>query len=227
MELIKFFIINIDKLFEFISFLIAAWAYPYLKHSYMKWFLPFLGFILLAGLASRLFRFGFYGSYLSSVSEVYIYGYVFFKLTTKSSVRKLIAILMSCVVIAYGYSYFFLDADHWFMFYYIKVSMAFSFLITAIALNYLYQEVLIEQKSQFFTRAGVWIAFGVSIFFSGFGLITALYSYILHMNLYVLGIRLYHLIPRLLCVVLYSCLSAAIVLYRKQQQMAYTESIKT
>jgi hypothetical protein len=49
MELIKFFIINIDKLFEFISFLIAAWAYPYLKHSYMKWFLPFLGSYFVVG----------------------------------------------------------------------------------------------------------------------------------------------------------------------------------
>jgi hypothetical protein len=226
MELIKFIIINVDKLFEFISFLIAAWAYPYLKHSYMKWFFPFLGLIFLSELASHFWPVGFYGSYLNAISEVCMYGYVFFKLTIKSDVRKLIVILMSCVMLAYGFSYVFLDDDHWFMFYYMKINIVFSFIITAIALNYLYQEVSIEYKSRFFRRPGVWIAFGVTIFFSGLGLTVALYSFILHMNLYVLGVRLYNFIPRLLCVVLYSCLSAAIILYRKQQQIAYSRSTK-
>jgi hypothetical protein len=224
MELAKFITVHGDKLSELISFLIAVWAYPYLRRSYLKWFMPFLGFIFLSETASNLAPVGFYSTYLNPVFEVCIYGYVFFELATGRRSRICIIILMACVLIAYVFSYFFLDTDHLFMFYYMKVSMVFSFIVTAIALNYLYRQGSNDFSIRLLQQPGVWIAFGVSIFFSGFSLAGALYSYMIHMNLNVFGIRMYNLIPRILSVVLYSCLSVAIVLFRRRSYMERNRS---
>jgi hypothetical protein len=51
-EILSFIKNHLHNIAEFISLVIAIFYYPYLKKSFMKWFLPFLGFIFLGELIS-------------------------------------------------------------------------------------------------------------------------------------------------------------------------------
>jgi hypothetical protein len=217
MGVTKFVIIHLDNLFELTSFLIAAWAYPYLKYSYMKWFLPFLGFIFVSETAPNIVPIGFHTTYLSLVIQAAFYGYIFCQLTSKTHARLIILILMRACMVAYVFSYLFLDTSRLVMFNFVKVTLAFDLVLTAIGLNYLYQAFLADKNEVSLREPGIWIAVGVIIFYSGFSFVIALYPYIIERNLRVFGIRLYHLIPRFLSVALYSCLSIAVILFRHRK----------
>ncbi|MBV9988650.1 MAG: hypothetical protein JO301_13310 [Chitinophagaceae bacterium] len=217
MEVLKFITIHADNMAELISFLLAVWAYPYLRLPYTKWLPVFLGFIFVSETATNLAPVGFHVTYLSLAIQAVYYGYIFYELASTRKIRISILVFVIGIVLAYSFSYIFLDTTRWYMFNFMRITMIFDLILTIIALNYLYRWSLLDANIFFVQEPSVWIAFGVVIFFSGYNIAVALYPYIIKQNLNVFGLRLYNLIPRLLSVVLYSCFSVAIVLYRRRE----------
>jgi hypothetical protein len=61
----------------------------------------------------------------------------------------------------------------------------------------------------------IWVAVGVVVFFSGVSIVFSLYQFIQIRQIKLWGEPIYTLVPRLLSIILYSCLSIAIITCRK------------
>jgi len=226
MEAVRLIIVNIDALFEFISVVAALRALPYTKSSYLRWFPAFLVFIFLSETLGKFIPIGFHASYLNFIVQSAFYGNLFYALTASKKMRIFITIISVSFIISYLYCYFFVDLTRQYMYGFAKVTMAFDFFLIFFGMLYLYQQVIDENNVPFLTSPAVWISLGVVIFFSGFSMALALYRYIIHMDLRLFGWRLYNLIPRLLCIVLYSCFSVALILFRRNAKKEYLETLK-
>jgi hypothetical protein len=62
--------------------------------------------------------------------------------------------------------------------------------------------------------SGLWISTGILIFNAGVAICFSLFNFIYENNLTLFGKRLYNIIPQLLCIVLYSCISIALLLWK-------------
>jgi hypothetical protein len=65
-------------------------------------------------------------------------------------------------------------------------------------------------------QPGFWIAAGILIFYSGICTVYALHPLIVQYNLQIFGMKLHHFVPMVLSVVLYSSLSIAMFLWKKE-----------
>ncbi len=205
----------VHNIFEILSFLVAVFYYRYLRTSFMKWFLPFLAAISLGELLSHNNSVAFFATYLLSILVVVFYGYIFHCLIRTRLVKFLIIVLTIGFSASYMISFLFLDTGRDFMFYFMINFLCFGVFITAISLSYLYGLVVSEEGIFPLRMPGFWIAFGVTIFYSCTSVIFALYPIIVAEHLLLFGIPLHRVVPRLLCILLYSSLSVAIILCKK------------
>ena len=206
---------------ELICLLVALFYYPYIKKSFMKWFLPFILFIFLGEIGAKYLR---DGSGISNVSIYYIigivetifYGYIFRQLYTRKTIKRLIDYFIICSVTAYVYCIIFYREGYA---YYIPVLISSGFFLALIALVYIYTKFVDDEETFLISEPGFWIAFGVSIFFSGTCIVFSLHDYIVENNLTVFGVKLYNFVARVLSVVLYSSISIAIILCKKKSRI--------
>jgi hypothetical protein len=208
------------------AFLVACYYYRYIKHSFMKWFMPFLGFVLLAGLSIRahvILRLPppVLIAYLLQVVQTAFYGYLFFKLSTNKIIRRLV-ILMCAICIPTYVLNFFLSGNATSANLLVAVIIT-SIFMTVISVLYLYLLIIENENIRLVKEPGWWIATGISIFFSCTCVAFLLYDFILSNRLILFGMYLYNLIPRLMSLILYSFISISIVLYarRAKQKLAY------
>ncbi|MBV9988635.1 MAG: hypothetical protein JO301_13235 [Chitinophagaceae bacterium] len=227
MEAVRFIVVNIDSFFEFMSAVVALFALPYLKGSYMRWFPAFLTFIFISEVLAKTFvhQVGFQATYTNYIVQTAFYGNLFYVLTTSKRTRTAISAISIGLVVAYLYCYFFVDVTRKDMYGFAKVTMAFDFFLILLGMIYLYHQVADEYNVPFLSNPAVWISLGVILFFSGYNMILALYDYIIQKDLQLFGRRLYNLIPRLLCIVLYSCFSIAIILFRRNAKIEYLGAV--
>jgi hypothetical protein len=221
---VAFFIKNhIHNIAEFISLVIAVIYYPYLKKSFMKWFLPFLGFIFFGELITAYIpvnnptksTIGIY--YVITVAELCFYGYVFYHLCSKRILKRAIPfIIFTCIVeniisfIIYG-----IEPNHF------CVSLTISGLfLTIVAVSNIYFLFANDINRAIVKEPGFWIAIGVSLFFSATSIVFSLHSIILKNNLTFFGVRLYHIVPGICSIILYLCISIAIILCKKKTKIS-------
>ena len=210
----------IHIIFEFISFLISIIFYRFIKDSYMKWFVPFLGFIFIAELINN--RFYYLHSltilihYIIGIAESVFYGYIFYKLSNRPTQKKGIIIFIILSVIGYVSSYFTHNTSITYFLFNLIIS---GFLLATIALVYLYTKFVDDDNTLLISESGFWIAFGVSLFYSGISISFSLYDLIYKNNLSLFGQNLLNLVPRILSVFLYISISISIVLCRKKKQI--------
>jgi hypothetical protein len=216
MDIFMFFIKNLHLFSELAACIAAVYYCKYLKGSYMKWVLPFLVLILTGELLSQINIRAVEAHYIIGVSEPIFYGYVFYNLIEGKRNKMLITLLMSVIVINYSIAFF---SEKYYLAYYFKNLIFFGFLITSIALIYLYQ--LFRKEDRILMQSGFWMAFGISVFFSGISIVFAFYSTIIENNLNLFGDRLYRVIPRLLCIPLYGSIIVSIILYKKEKGKTY------
>jgi hypothetical protein len=221
MNVFSFLIDYLHNLSELAACIAAAYYHKYLNRSFMKWFLPFFIFIFIAELTEKMQINVFSISYVIGVVEAIFYSFVFYNLIEGRKNKNLIISLMSLVVLNYFIAYFFLDTDGYYQTYYVKNLIFFGFLITIIALIYLYQ--LFKNQDKIIQEPGFWIAFGVVVFFSGISIVFLLYPFIVANNIRLFGEMLYKIIARFLCVVLYGSFIVSMVLYKKKVQQQQTK----
>lgn len=220
---------HIHILFEFLSLLVALIYYPYLKPGYMKWFLPYLAFIFLSELqvAYQIYldankpNVTFY--YFISILEYIFYNYIFYHLLGNRVIKKIVLYLIIGVTLNFFLGFLFAANKQT----YLLVSLAIAgFLLSAIAQVYIYLKFISDDETStlLISEPGFWIAFGVSIFFSGTCIVFSLHDFILKNQLEIFGFKLYHFVPRILSVFLYSGISVSLILCKKRNKILLSPS---
>ncbi|MDB5209643.1 MAG: hypothetical protein JWQ30_470, partial [Sediminibacterium sp.] len=191
--------------------------------SFMKWVLPFLMFIFFGEIAIAYLYFNnpswpntsFY--YIIGISESIFYGYIFYRLCQSAIVKKIIFILTLIGLSIYSFGFVFYPNDYT---YYIFSLIVSGFFFSFISLTYIYIDFSNDSQNSMVFDSGFWIAFGVSLFFSGISIVFCLHDYIVKHNLNLFGIRLYNIVPRILCVILYLSISISIILCKKKTKIS-------
>jgi len=213
--------LHINNIVELLSLMVAIFYYPYLKGSFMKWFLPFLGFVFLGEIIANYQRTvlkeqTFQINYLIAITESIFYGYVFYKLNHRVWLRRILLFFIPVSVFGYLLSYFLFKDPLKYIFPNIIIS---GFCLAAISLFYLYTKFLDDDENLLVSDPGFWIAFGVTLFYSGVSISFSLYKLIMKNNLFLFGERLLNLIPQILSVILYLSISIAIILCKQKRKV--------
>ena len=214
--------LHVNNIVEFISFLIALFYYSSLKESFMKWFLPFLFFIFLGEIYATykaiVMKQNVVGvNYLIAIIESVFYGYIFYNLNNRIIIKKIIILFIIASVLGYLLTYLFYQSS--FPYFCINIIIS-GFFIATMALGYLYFKFIDDEESSAIQEPGFWIAFGVSLFYSGISVSLSLYEFIKNNQLNIFGDNLLNIIPRYLSVILYLSISIAIILCKHQKKMS-------
>ncbi|NDA62925.1 MAG: hypothetical protein EBX50_12915 [Chitinophagia bacterium] len=178
---------------------------------------PFLLFIsgaeVLAVWQKDIARVSTYGTnYAIAIAELFFYGYLFMHATREIYMKRIIQIGIPVIFIATLIACFFFP-QRYLAFYYCIIME--GFFLTVCALGYLYFQFDEDQlENPAYDPVG-WIAIGVIIFFSGICIVFSLYEFIRMQQLIIFGEQIYILIPRMLSILLYSCISMAIITCKK------------
>jgi hypothetical protein len=199
---------------EFIGVVIAAVYYQGIRHSFNKWFLPFLVFIFLGELVAWLIfrRNNIPVYYIISIGESVFYGYLFYNLSQKRLLKNFIRIFSWLFVIVYAYG---LIAYTNVSAYYFPWLIISGFFLALVSLLYLYERFNSDDDTDLVKQPGFWVALGVSVFFSGTSVVFSLHDLISKEKLNLFGFKLYWIVPQILSVFLYACISVSIVLQKK------------
>ncbi len=211
----KSYIYNIAEL---LILLFVAYCYPFIKRSYMKWFLPFLTFVFLGDFLGKI-QFQLtnkpnYGiHYLIGIVESCFYCFIFYSLTKSKEIKKMTIMSgLLCLIIYLG-SYFFYRNNLNTIFWCVTIC---GFFIVTTALAFLYKMAIDIERLSLCKEPGFWISFGVSLFFSGISISFSLHDYIIKNDLQLFGQVLHNTIPQILSLILYSCIIIAIILCKKK-----------
>lgn len=220
LSLLKNYIHNIAEL---IALVVSIYYYQYLRNTFMKWILPFLLFVFLAELISMYFFLNYliYENLILSdiigFVESLFYSYIFYRLTDSRLLKKII-FLSASIIIFTDILVFIFFQQNWS--YSINSLIFAGFCFSVIALAYIYIRFTTDNQEIILNEPGFWIAFGVSLFFSGVSIVLCLHGFIVKHDLRLFGIRLYNIVPRMLCVILYLSISIAIILCKKKTKIS-------
>jgi hypothetical protein len=156
--------------------------------------------------------------YLIGIVESIFYGYIFNNFYTGNTSKMALFFLIFISVSSYLIG-FFVDIKNYS--YLINALVISGFFLSVVSMVYIYTKVINDDETLLIKEPGFWIAFGVSLFFSGTSIVFCLHDFIVKNNLNLFGVRLYNIIPRILCVVLYSSISIAIILCKKKNKISY------
>ena len=213
--------VYVNNIAEFISLLVSIWYYPHLKGSFMKWFMPFLIFIFLGEIyaiyESLVLKQTVIGiNYLIAIIESVFYGYIFYNLNHRLFIKKVIILFTTINVISYLLSYYLFPNS--FTYFCINIIIS-GFFFATVSLVYLYAKFVDDEESTLILESGFWIAFGVSLFYSGVSISFSLYDLIKNNNLTIQGESLLNIIPRILSVILYLSISISIILCKPKKKI--------
>ncbi len=220
---------HIHIICEFLSLLVAIIYYPYLKPGFMKWFLPFLAFIFLAelmvayqtSLDANTPNVILY--YFVSIVEYIFYNYIFYHLLSDQRVKRWILVLVVGMTFNFFFGLLFAENKQS----YLLLSLVFSgFLLSVIAQVYIYMKFVADDETStlLIYEPGFWIAFGVTLFFSGTCIVFSLHDFIMRNELVIFGTKLYHFVPRVLSIFLYSGISVSLILCKKKNKNLLSRS---
>lgn len=204
--------------FEISSFFVALLNYKYLKNSFMKWFIPFLGFISFTELISYFiyeYEINVITNYLIAIVESVFYGYVFYNLSERVLLKKIVLVFIPLSIVSYFFSYFFLGKT--FNIFLLNLIIS-GFIIAVTALSCLYYRFVDDEGMLLIIDPVFWISFGVSLFYAGVCIVFSLYDLIYKYNLSLFGLKLYQFVPRILSMILYLSISISIILWRMKSK---------
>lgn len=210
-------------LIELLTFLIAIIFYRHIKSSYMKWFLPFLGFIffseLYASYLAKIVQESVIGiNFLIAIVESFFYGYIFYNLIESNAYKKWVKLLVLFSVTFYVIFYLYNQST---LKYFVIVINLFGLGITFFAISFLYNSFKNDNDNVVFIQPGFWISFGVCIFYSGSSITFSFIEYFKQNNILLFGEPIINVVMRSLSLILYFSLSISIILCKRQTKVSY------
>ena len=212
----------IHNITELVALIIAIAYYPHLKKTFMKWVLPFLLFVFLGEFISEyqhwfLNQSSIIVHYFIGIIESFFYGCIFYNFSSRSILKKCIIYFITGSTILYIIGLLLYTNSSSYIF---SVLIINGFFLALLGLTNIYTKFIDDDNTILINEPGFWIAFGVSLFFAGSSIVFSLHDFIVKNNLNIFGIKLYNFIPRILCVVLYSSISIAIILCKKKTRVS-------
>ena len=212
---------NLHYYFEFLGLLIATVYFAKLRKSFLALFLPFLLLTLLvevfAGYLYHTYKqpTGWMYNFLNLTSHIF-YAHIFYKYSGVFKYKRLVILLTSLYLtgsVTYYLSTSFFNFSN-------SVIVAGGILQVVLSCLYFYEYLQNDDYVQErHYSSGLWIASGVLMFYSGITICFSLYHYILINNLSVFNLPLYNVIPRILSIILYSCISIALFIWKKPRKI--------
>lgn len=208
--------LSVQHYFEFLSLLLSLIYVRKLKSSFMISFVPYLLLVLVIELVAKYL----YVTYALSTGWMYnilnlishfFYAFIFYRFSTAKEHRQTIILLTTTYIVSsiiyYAYTSF--TFNNYIIAYGGIIQVIFACLHFY---EYLLHDNYVKEKHY---SAGLFIASGVLIFYSGITICLSLYNYILLNHLMIFNTPLYNIIPRYLSIILYSCISIALIVWRK------------
>ncbi len=204
---------------EFSAFLVALFCYQKLKNTFMFWFIPFLLLTSICELSSTIIyqKFGATTYWIFNIlipTTTYFYGFIFFKLINNKKLKNIFFVLaliylvlnILFVILSKGFS--------------VPLLLISSIMMVILALYYFYRCLLddVDLNSPII-KSGLWFASGILIFYSGISIVFSLFNYIREHHLNIGGVSLYNFVPRCLSIILYACISIALLKWKKPQEI--------
>jgi hypothetical protein len=216
---------------EAIGLVTAILNYTYIKNSRYVYFIPYLAFVLFGELGASYF---YYASNLSAFKNWHIYlivymviqifiGYQFYNILLSEKMKQVTFIGTSILTLMLSVILFFLtDIGNLINFTHGIAGLFFSY----IAFFVLYEKLIYSEGLEIrpYHSPDFWFTIGVLFFSVGTSLSYILYFYLRNDNVFFLGMRVYHLLPRICSVVLYNCYAVAIILWRKKALLTASEN---
>lgn len=207
-------------LYHFIELLCTALAivnHRHLMRRKLGLLLPFLLFITMAEyvaiLQRNVYHTSTYGTnYLIMLVEWLLYNFLFHRFTQHAGYKKYLRLCVPLVVVCIAVGYFLFPNQYQVFFYCIILV---GFFLSVSALFYMYVRFVEDEKTDLMEDPVGWVALGVVVFFSGVSIVFSLYEFIRLRQVNLWGEPIYTLVPRLLSIFLYSCISIAIIQCRK------------
>lgn len=204
--------------FEFSAFLIAIFSYKRLKNSFMFWFIPFLLVTSLSELTSTLIyeNYGVATDWIYNILSpltIYFYSYIFYRLLRNYKLKPIFIIVAVLYFLLIVLIAFFEKGFH--------ISLFITGAIVQIILAcYFFYTCLLEDVdlNAPHVKSGLWMASGILIFFTGISIVFSLLDYIRAHHLVINGLPLYQIVPRYLSIILYACISIALIKWKKPQE---------
>lgn len=204
--------------FEFLSLAIALLSYRRLKNTFMVYFIPYLLILVASEISAR---------YLSNTVLLYsilnplthcFYAFIFCNYIIVKKQRLIFISLTSiyCLLCIIGY---FNDDRQYSLFYYLIASGGLMQVYFSCTFFYQYitsDDVTLMKKWD----SGLWIASGLLIFYSAVSICFSLHGYIKENELKIFDLYLYHIMPRVLSPILYSCLCMSFILWKNPKEIS-------
>lgn len=202
----------IDTICEAASVLVSIACYPKLRNTYYRRFTCFLPVIAIAEALTAHVRFlAFHGTYGSAIISTLFYSLFFHSVCKDTIIRKTILIVCLVLTAVFTAGYAFAGSMRTGMHFYTLVFTVTGMFFTVAGLGYLYSRISDPECMRLAAEADFWIVTGIVLFYSGISVVFSFYSYIVENNLLWLGEILYKTIPKLLSILLYSGISAGLL----------------
>lgn len=206
--------------FMFLTLLVAIWHYRKHGRTYMALFIPYMAFIIGVELVAMYIKYVWDGKTgwiynIVTPLENCFYAYIMYRFISRPIFKKIITYSISLFTIGvFCYLAFITGFD---VFSPMIISSS-SILMVIIACLLFYEYLHSNDYSVYRNwTAAIWLCVGVMIFYAGIAYCFALYDYILANQLKVFGEKLYVIIPRYLSIILYSCLSISLIVWKHKK----------
>lgn len=213
-----------NHIVEAIAFGTAVWNYRYLKNTRYIYFIPFLAFMLLGELGGLYFGTPPYINAAKNLHiylvitmvEIIFYGYMFHELLISKKMKQFTFV---------GAAILFWLLSIW-LFFFADIGVLLSntigitgFFLSIVSCFYLYEMNTNSEKTEenLIRNPDFWFTIGVLIFWVTCTLPFILYFFLSKNQILIFGVPLYRLFPQIFSVVLYSCFTVAILLWRRKK----------
>ena len=198
-------------------------AFIYRKHLASRKLLIMLPFLFLVFIQETVL--GILAMYSANASNsiiyniyrpvtVIVFAFIYYRLPFMQSVKRLIAVIVAFYLLLVLANHIFFESILDTSTYMILVR---GFFITLLGLlflaRYFHLDNLSEEK---YWRPLLWITVGIAIFYPVTSISISFQKYLSHGDYTVFGFKLYHVIPRVMSIFMYSCFSYAFFLCRKK-----------
>lgn len=214
---------SIQYYFEFLSLLISIIYVGKLRKSFLIAFMPYLLVVLCVEITAKYLyvTFGYNTVVIYNLMNLFchlFYAFLFYRFAFSRSYRQVIVILISSYTLL-SLGYYLVNSFDYFNNYIIAIGGIIQVFFACLHFyEYLQDDRHVSQRHY---SAGLIIASGVLIFYSGIAICFSLYNYILVNNLRLFNVPLYNLIPRYLSVLLYPMISLAIIIWKKPVKTSF------
>lgn len=206
--------------FMFLTLMAAIWHYRKYGRTYMALFIPYMAFIIGIELTTLYIKFvldGKTGWIYNIVTplENCFYAYIIYQFVGKPLYKKFIFYSITIFTIGvFCYLIFITGFDD-----FSPMIISTSSILMVIIACLLFYEYLNSEDYSIYRNwtAAIWLCVGVMIFYAGIAYCFALYDYILANQLKMFGEKLYVIIPRYLSIILYSCLTISLIVWKQKK----------